>query len=762
LNLLLVTRVPGLGSRLSRSIIMQKTKESKKQNNLLEKALELGLKESEFEKIKELLRRDPSITELAMYSVMWSEHCAYKHSRLELKKLPTKSERVLQGPGENAGIIDIGDGLAVAIKVESHNHPSAVEPFQGAATGVGGIVRDIFTMGARPVASMNSLRFGKLKNARQKYLLEGVVAGIGFYGNTIGVPTIGGEIYFEDAYEGNCLVNAMCIGLLEKDKIIKAQAKGAGNLVVLMGSKTGRDGIGGASVLASQEFDESSAKKRPSVQVGDPFMEKLLIEACLELRDKELIVAMQDFGAAGLTCSTCEMSSSGDVGMEVDLDKVPKREENMQPFELMMSESQERMMAIVEPEKLDEFIKVCEKWQVPSSVIGEVKNHKKVRIYSQGKVVADSPALTYTEESPIYKPKAKKPAYLDELEKKEVKLGEPEDYNQALIDLISSENICSRRWVWQQYDYMVQTNTALAYGADASVIRIKGTKKALAVSIDGQGRYCYLDPFEGSKITVAEAARNLVMAGAKPLAVTDCLNFGNPEKEKIFWQFSKSIEGIAEACKYFKVPVVSGNVSFYNESSKANGKSLAVFPTPVIGMVGLIEDLDHFTTIGFKDEGDLVYLLGETLPEFGGSEYLRMVDGIYGKPPALDFEKEAALHEFCQRAIKQGIIKSAHDLSDGGLGVSLVESALANNKGADIEIKDDLFTHLFSESQSRALVTISPEDENRFEKLADDIKITKLGAVNGNKLEINGKIGLALDAIADTYNSSLEKALKKN
>lgn len=727
-------------------------------DKLLKKALDLGLKESEYKRIIELLGREPSLTELAMYSVEWSEHCAYKHSRLQLKKLPKDSPYVLQGPGENAGVIDIGDGLAVALKVESHNHPSAVEPFQGAATGVGGIVRDIFTMGARPIALMNSLRFGKLVTKRQKYLLEGVVTGIGHYGNTIGVPTVGGEIYFEDSYEGNCLVNAMAVGLLKAGDEIVAKASGIGNHVVLMGSKTGRDGIGGASVLASAEFDEFSADKRPSVQVGDPFMEKLLIEACLELNQKGLIVAMQDFGAAGLTCSSCEMSSSGGVGIEVDLDKVPKREEDMQPFELMMSESQERMMAIVEPSNLKVFMSVCQKWEVPATVVGKLTDDKRVRILSGGEVVAYAAADTFAEEAPVYHPQAKKPDYLNKLQNKIIELAEPADYNVAILDLLASENICSRKWVWQQYDHMVQSNTAITPGADAAIIRIKGTKKALAISIDAQARYCYLDPFEGGKIAVAEATRNVVMTGAKPMAVTDGLNFGNPEKPEIFWQFSQCIDGITEACKDLDLPVVSGNVSFYNETSKG-GQSVAIYPTPIIGVVGLIEDLSYFTSVGFKNEGDVIYLVGQTYDELGGSEYLRLNDGIYGKSPILDADKEKALHKTISSAIKAGFIKSAHDLSDGGLAVSLIESALAGNIGAKIQLEGNLLTNLFSESQSRALVTVESAKSEEFENFTNLVNITKMGIVQGQHLFINDKVDLDLNTLRDIYDNSLERYL---
>jgi len=727
-----------------------------KQKSLLNQALELGLREDEYRRIVEELGREPTKTEIAMYSVMWSEHCAYKHSRLLLKKFPTKADYVLCGPGENAGIIDIGDGLAVAIKAESHNHPSAVEPYQGAATGVGGIVRDIFTMGARPIALMDSLRFGNLAKARQKYLLDGVVAGIAGYGNTIGVPTVGGEIYFEDSYEGNCLVNVLCIGLIEKGDMITAVSRGPGNLVVLMGSKTGRDGIGGCSVLASEEFDETSESKRPSVQVGNPLMEKLLIEACLELKEKDLIVALQDFGAAGITCSSCEMSAKGQVGMDLDLGKVPRREVHMEPFEIMMSESQERMMAVALPSKIDEFLRVCEKWEVPATVIGKVNADGQVRISDNGEMVADLRAASLADDVPIYHPEAQKPAYIDELAGKPLDIQEPGDYNRVLLDLIASPNLCSRHYVFEQYDHMVQTNTAVLPGSDAGVLRIKGTNKALAITIDCNSRYTYLDPRTGAQIALAEAARNIVASGGNPLAVTDCLNFGNPEKPAIFWQFKEAVEGLADACRILQTPVVSGNVSFYNESF-----SEAIYPTPTVGMVGLIEDISHITTIAFK-ENKAVALLGDTKPELGGSEYLKVIEGkVQGKPPAVDLEKEKSLHNAVLESIKEGLISSAHDLSEGGLAIALSESCLAGNTGAVIDCPSKV-EYLFSESQGRMLLSFDEKVTEKLKNIAakHSVAFNILGKTGGNELIISDIINIPLKTLHENWHQALEKQLE--
>lgn len=733
----------------------------KTEQDLLSLAKELGLKEDEYNKIVDTLHREPTVTELAMYSVMWSEHCAYKHSRLLLKELPKTSKHVLQGPGENAGIIDIGDGKSIALKMESHNHPSAVEPFQGAATGVGGIVRDIFTMGARPIASMDSLRFGDLKEARQKYLLGGVVGGIAAYGNCIGVPTVGGEVYFENAYTENCLVNAMCVGLMEDEKIIYSGAKGAGNHVILMGSKTGRDGIGGASILASQEFDETLETKRPSVQVGNPFMEKLLIEAVLELKGKDLLVALQDFGAAGITCSSCEMSSKGEVGMDIDLDKVPQRELNMEPFEMMMSESQERMMAIVEPAKLKDFMSACNRWEVPATIVGTVTEDGQVRIRHKGQIVADLPSKSLTDDVPIYRPEAVEPLYIKNVQSFDpLSLDEPDDLNEVLISVLGHPDVASKHWVFSQYDHMVQTNSFLLPGSDAAVVRIKGTRKAIAISTDCNGRHCYLDPREGTKAAVAEAARNITCAGGLPLAVTDCLNFGNPEKPQIFWQFKESVEGMAQACRALETPVVSGNVSFYNESFGE-----AIYPTPTIGMVGLIEDISQITSIAFNED-DTILLLGETKAELGGSQYLKVThQTVSGNPPIVDLDREKNLQKTVRTIIKNGLVSGAHDLSDGGLIVALAESCIAGNTGAKISLENisglTTLQSLFSESTSRVLVSCQQDNVPDIIDISNknNIPIAQIGLVTGQSLSVDDKIDLSLNKIKDVYLNSLEKTL---
>ena len=579
-------------------------------------AIKLGLTEDEYEHIKRIQDREPTYVELAIYSLMWSEHCSYKHSRPILGRFPTSGPRILQGPGENAGIIDVGDGWAVAMKVESHNHPSAVEPFQGAATGVGGIVRDIFTMGARPCVSMDSLRFGELTEPRQRFLLDGVVGGIAHYGNCLGIPTVGGEIYFEPSYEGNCLVNAFSAGLIRTDGIVRAIASGVGNHVVLIGSKTGRDGIGGASVLASQEFDETLEEKRPSVQVGDPFTEKKLIEACLELIHRKLVVSMQDLGAAGLTSSSSEMSSKGHVGLDIHADRVPLREADMEPWEIMISESQERMLAIVTDEQIADVREVCERWDLDCTVIGEVTDSKMLRICWHGERVADIPARRLADESPVIRTPSVKPDYIvdEPVAVDDASYPQPADLGAALTQLLAAPNIASKRWAWEQYDYIVQANTMQIPGSDAAVLRIKGTDRGFAFSNDCNGRHCYLDPYRGAKAATAEAARNLACSGALPVAVTDCLNFGNPEKGEIYWQFEQAIEGMAEACEALDTPVVSGNVSFYNESF-----GQAIYPTPMVGMLGIFDDVSVHIDGAFKDEGDVIVFLGDDAAWMDGS-----------------------------------------------------------------------------------------------------------------------------------------------
>ena len=727
---------------------------------------ELGLTDEEYEKIISILGREPNITELGMYSVMWSEHCAYKNSKPLLKYLPTKGERVIQGPGENAGILDIGDNLAVVMKIESHNHPSAIEPYQGAATGVGGIIRDIFTMGARPIALLDSLRFGIPDDKRTKYLIENVVAGIADYGNCIGIPTVGGDTYFEESYKGNPLVNAMCVGIVEKDKIKKGIAKGIGNPVMIVGATTGRDGIGGAS-FASQELSEESEEKRPSVQVGDPFMEKLLLEACLELFETDAVVAIQDMGAAGLTSSSCEMASRGGVGMEIDLDKVPLREKGMTPYEIMLSESQERMLVVVEKGKEKDVQKVFKKWGLNAATIGKITDDGMIRVIKEGKIVAEVPAKSLAEDAPQYIREEKVPKWQKEVNKLDInEIKPPEDMNKALKDVISSLNIASKEWIYSQYDYMVRTDTVITPGMDAAVVRIKGTKKAVALTTDCNGRYCYLDPYIGSQIAVAEAARNLCMVGAKPIGVTDCLNFGNPEKKEIYWQLKNSIFGIAKACETLQIPVVSGNVSLYNENEEG-----AIYPTPVIGMAGLIEDVSKICTMDFKKESDVIIILGKNKGELGGSEYLKVCFGmVKGQPPQIDLEEEKRLQELVLKLIDEGLIKSSHDISEGGFAAALVESAIAGKKGAKISLQTSLREdiELFSESHSRALITASPEKVDEVLKIAYEYQVPaqKVGVVEGKDIviDVNGKriIDLPLEALEESWRGRIKWEMERN
>lgn len=727
---------------------------------------ELGLTDEEYEKIISILGREPNITELGMYSVMWSEHCAYKNSKPLLKYLPTKGERVIQGPGENAGVLDIGDNLAVVMKIESHNHPSAIEPYQGAATGVGGIIRDIFTMGARPIALLDSLRFGIPDDKRTKYLIENVVAGIADYGNCIGIPTVGGDTYFEESYKGNPLVNAMCVGIVEKDKIKKGIAKGIGNPVMIVGATTGRDGIGGAS-FASQELSEESEEKRPSVQVGDPFMEKLLLEACLELFETDAVVAIQDMGAAGLTSSSCEMASRGGVGMELDLDKVPLREEGMTPYEIMLSESQERMLVVVEKGKEEDVQKVFKKWGLNAATIGKITDDGMIRVIKDGKVVAEVPAKSLAEDAPQYIREEEVPKWQEEVNKLDInEIKPPEDMNKALKDVISSLNIASKEWIYSQYDYMVRTDTVITPGMDAAVVRIKGTKKAVALTTDCNGRYCYLDPYIGSQIAVAEAARNLCMVGAKPIGVTDCLNFGNPEKKEIYWQLKNSIFGIAKACETLQIPVVSGNVSLYNENEEG-----AIYPTPVIGMAGLIEDVSKICTMDFKKERDVIIILGENKGEIGGSEYLKVCFGmVKGQPPQIDLEEEKRLQELVLKLIDKGLINSSHDISEGGFAAALVESAISGKKGAKISLQTSLREdiELFSESQSRALITVSPEKVEEVLKIAYEYQVPaqKVGVVEGKDIviDVNGKriIDLPLEVLEESWRGRIKWEMERN
>lgn len=710
-----------------------------------------NLTPEEYEKIKEYLQREPNEVELGMYSVMWSEHCSYKNSKPLLKSFPNSAEWVLQGPGENAGIIDIGDDQVIAMKIESHNHPSAIEPFQGAATGIGGIVRDIFAMGARPIALLDSLRFGDFNNSQTQYLYKGVIDGISFYGNCIGVPTVGGETIFSSSYQENILVNVMCVGYAKKNDILRAVARGEGNSVILIGAKTGRDGIGGAS-FASTELDESSDEDRPAVQIGDPFSEKLLIEACLELRGLDYVIGLQDCGAAGLTSSLCEMASRGDSGLDIELSKVPKREEGMNPFEIMLSESQERMIVVVKKGKEEEIKKIFDKWGLDSAVIGRVTNDGKFRVRDKGEIVADIPAKSLAEGAPTYRRKGKKPDILNSVNKLDLsEISQQDDYNQVLLQLLGSPNIISKEQIYENYDYMVRNNTILPPGDDAAVLRIKGTKKAIVLTTDGNGRYCYLDPLTGGKIAVAEAARNLSCKGALPRAVTDCLNFGNPEKETIYWQLEEAIKGISEACRVLQTPVISGNVSLYNES-----KGEAIYPTPVIGMVGIIEDYNHICSMEFKNYNDLIVLLGKNKEELGGSEYLKVIHNLEnGIPPRIDLLKEQAVQNVCREAIKKGLASSAHDCSEGGLAIALAESCIKGGKGAKIEIKDKIRSDalLFGESQSRIIVSLNPKNLSSLQEIADkyQVPLLALGFVTGDELNINRLISIKVEQLEKVW-----------
>jgi phosphoribosylformylglycinamidine synthase len=675
-----------------------------------------GIRPDEYDRINDVLGRDPNMTELGIFSVMWSEHCSYKSSRVHLRTLPTEGPDVLQGPGENAGAIDIGDGLAAIFKIESHNHPSFIEPYQGAATGVGGIIRDIFTMGARPVALLNSLRFGSLDAPGTKRLLEGVVAGIAGYGNSIGIPTVGGEIAFDPAYAGNPLVNVFCLGIAKAADIIKAVASGDGNSVYYVGAKTGRDGIHGAT-MASAEFDDKSAEKRPAVQVGDPFMEKLLLEACLEVMQTDALVGIQDMGAAGLTCSTSEMGSRGHAGIDIDVSHVPQRESGMSPYEIMLSESQERMLLVVKKGREAEVERIFEKWDLHAVRIGEVVGGGALRVRNQGQVVAEIPNRALTDDAPVYRRPMERPAYLDETERLDLNAlpaspsSGDSSANDVLLTLLASPTIASKQWVYRQYDHMVQVNTINLPGSGAGVIRIKGGRRALAMSLDGNGRYCYLDPYLGAMHAVAEAARNVACAGARPLAATNCLNFGNPERPEIMWQFAKAVEGIGEACRALGVPITGGNVSLYNET---DGR--AIYPTPVLGVVGLLEHAERVLGSRFQDAGDIIVLLGQSHGELGGSEYLRVVHGLVrGMPPALDLGAERRLQRLLVELADLRLIRSAHDCSDGGVAVALAECCFkAGGLGAQVEVDEmhisrnplvNMVAALFGESASRVLVS---------------------------------------------------------
>ena len=739
----------------------------------LKLAKELGLTKEEYERILNILGRTPSYTELGIFSVMWSEHCSYKNSILQIKTLPRSGGRLMVSAGEeNAGLVDIGDGLAVAFKIESHNHPSAVEPYQGAATGVGGILRDIFTMGARPIAALNSLRFGKIDDDkeenitnRSKYLFKNVVKGVGDYGNCFGVPTVSGEIYFEECYQDNPLVNAMAVGIVKHNQTASATASGIGNPVFIVGSSTGKDGIHGAT-FASEEISEESESKRPSVQVGDPFTEKLLLEATLEVIRSGAIAGIQDMGAAGITCSSSEMSAKGKCGMVLNLDKVPLRDKDMSAYEIMLSESQERMLLVAHKGKEQIVKDIFEKWDLNCVEVGEVIAEDRIKIYYKGKPEADIPAevLVLGGGAPVYKRETKKPEYLKETSAFEQdSIPEPDDLNAVLLKLLASPNITNKRWVYEQYDTQVRTNTVIMPGGDASVVRIKGTKKALAMKTDCNGKYAYLNPYMGGIAAVCESARNVVCTGAVPLAITNCLNFGNPYNPEMYYQFAECIRGMGDACRYLNTPVTGGNVSFYNLS-----RDYAVFPTPTIGMVGLIEDVDKMMTSYFKDEGDDIFILGKDLYETGGSEYLsRIHKTIKGNPPQISLDSEKKLHDFILKIINEGLIKSAHDISDGGLAVALAECCVMNRNnyiGCEVNIsgkgrKDFM---MFSETQSRVIISAEKKQSDIIlnKAMKAGIEIEHAGITGGNKVKINGLINLELETISEKYYNSIHKIME--
>ncbi len=732
-----------------------------------------GIKGDEYERIVKFMGREPNLTELGIFSVMWSEHCSYKSSRVHLKTLPTTGPQVLQGPGENAGAVDIGDGLAAVFKIESHNHPSFIEPYQGAATGVGGIIRDIFTMGARPIALLNSLRFGSLDEPATRRLLEGVVAGIAGYGNSIGIPTVGGEIAFEPTYAGNPLVNVFCLGIAKASDIIKGVASGVGNAVYYVGAKTGRDGIHGAT-MASAEFDEKSAEKRPAVQVGDPFMEKLLLEACLEVMQTDALVGIQDMGAAGLTCSTTEMGSRGGAGVEIDVSLVPQRETGMTPYEIMLSESQERMLLVVKRGREAEVERIFDKWDLHASHIGEVTSDGLLRVKERGTVVAQIPNGALTDEAPLYHRPMAVPEYLAEARRLDLDALalSPEARRPAgdvLLALLGTPAIGSKRWVYRQYDHMVRTNTINLPGMGAGVVRVKETNRAIAMSVDGNGRYCYLDPRRGAMLAVAEAARNVACAGGRPLAATNCLNFGNPERPAIMWQLAQAVEGIGEACRALGTPITGGNVSLYNETD-----GHAIYPTPVIGVIGLLEHADRVVTRRFQAAGDVVLLLGEGRGELGGSEYLKLVDGsVRGTPPVLDLDAERALQALLVDLAEGRLVRSAHDCSDGGLAVTLAESCFdTDGIGADVSIERvavakaedvNLAAALFGESASRVVVSAAPEAVSDVVKRAADAGVPAriIGRTGGRSLRIAVGGSVVVDVTVADAERAWSDALQK-
>lgn len=722
----------------------------------------IALSEEEYKLIVRQLGREPTEVELGMFGSLWSEHCGYKHSKPLLKLLPSKSKSILVGPGEeNAGVVDIGDEQVVVMKMESHNHPSAVEPYQGAATGVGGIVRDIFTMGARPIALLNSLRFGPLTESHNRYLFNGVVGGIAGYGNCLGIPDVGGEISFADCYSANPLVNALCLGIAEKDKLVRARAGGVGNLLMLVGADTGRDGIFGASGLASRTFEDEQ-ELRPTVQVGNPFLEKLLIEACLQLAQTDWIVGMQDLGAAGLTSAVVESVARGEGGVEIDVNKVSRREENMTPYEVMLSESQERMLVIVKKGCEDKVKGLLDRWELYSSIIGKTTDGGLAVIKEGAEVVAEAP-VNLLVSPPLYRQRSKKPAWLRELQSFDICSVpdiKPRQCNSVLLRLLASPNIASKEQVYLQYDHQVMDNTVVLPGSDAAVLRIKGTEKGISLTTDGNGRYCYLDPFLGGVISVVEAARNLVCSGADPLAITDCLNFANPENPEVYYQLKECIRGMARACRELQIPVISGNVSLYNET-----KGKAIYPTPVVGMLGMVNNINIHCTMSFKDEGDMVFLLGNFSPVMvegiGGSEYLELVHGLVRGRPAIDLDLERRVQRCCLESIRRGFIKSAHDCSEGGLAVAIAESCITGDIGFECEawkIMGRLDAALFGENHPAVVVSISPKSTVSLNKVARkwQVPLTWLGRVGGKRLKVESMLLRGASRISEgAYRSNL-------
>jgi phosphoribosylformylglycinamidine synthase len=720
-----------------------------------------GFSPEEFQRLLEILGREPTMTELGIFSVMWSEHCSYKSSRLHLRRFPTEGPRVVQGPGENAGAVDIGDGITAVFKIESHNHPSFIEPYQGAATGVGGIIRDIFTMGARPIALLNSLRFGEIDDPATQRLVDGVVAGIAGYGNSIGIPTVGGEIAFEPGYAGNPLVNVFCLGVAKADGLAMGLASGAGNPVYYVGAKTGRDGIHGAT-MASAEFDEHSAEKRPAVQVGDPFMEKLLLEACLEVMRTDALVGIQDMGAAGLTCSTSEMGARGDVGIEIDVALVPQRETGMTPYEIMLSESQERMLLVAERGREAEVERVFEKWDLHAVRIGQVTDDGLLRIRDHGEVVAEIPNRPLADRAPLYDRPTERPAYLDDVTQLDLAtLAPPDDPGQTWLDLLGTPVIASKRWVYRQYDHMVRTNTVVLPGLGAGVVRVKGTTRALVFSLDGNGRHCYLDPAEGGRLAMAEAARNVACAGAVPIGATNCLNFGNPERPDIMWQFSQAVDGIAEACRALDVPITGGNVSLYNETD-----GQAIYPTPVLGVVGVLDDVSHVLTRVFPEADLEIVLLGDPAGGLGGSEYLKQHHGLVrGTPSPVDLDRERALQALLVEAAGQRWIRSAHDGSDGGLAVTLAECCVESDAvGAQVDLPhwdgaDDRFgvvQALFGEAPSRVIVSVAAGHRDQLLSSARErsVPAAVIGSTGGDRI----RVAVAGQPVADIGIDEAERA----